>query len=262
MPDASENVSESVGETVTNNVREIHPVILNIKNAIDSIAEFFDFIKTKINLICESISSYVEDIEEMVSRIVNQIRKFRSELKNALRMIENLIVSKIKRCADSINVLLSKMIKSFANSIYDSIMGSTIDNDLKKTITPSLIQTIVKGVLESLIVNPLLSLVKDTIFETFQKIVNKIRFISNKIDEIVNKALKPFETVERTIEESINMVHSVKSIPLRLLNRVQQQGPDVFRKPPKEIINNFETVVNQDIESLKKKREKLLKAMR
>ena len=116
--------------------------------------------------------------------------------------------------------------------------------------------------MESLIVNPLLSLVKDTIFETFQKIVNKIRFISNKIDEIVNKALKPFETVERTIEESINMVHSVKSIPLRLLNRVQQQGPDVFRKPPKEIINNFETVVNQDIESLKKKREKLLKAMR
>lgn len=262
IPDASENVSESVGETVNNNVREIHPVILNIKNAIDSISEFFNFIKTKINLICVSISPYVEDVGEMVSRIVNQIRKFRSELKNALRMIENLIVTKIKRCADSINVLLSKMIKSFANSIYDSIMGSTIDNDLKKTITPSLIQTIVKGVLQSLIVDPLLSLVKDTIFETFQKIVNKIRFISNKIDEIVNKALKPYESVERSVEESVNAYHTVRSIPLRLLNRVQQQGPDVFRKPPKEIINNFETVVNQDIESLKKKREKLLKALR
>mgnify|MGYP002516846078 CR=1 FL=1 len=224
---------------MNNNVREIHPVILNIKNAIDSISEFFNFIKTKINLICVSISPYVEDIEEMVSRIVNQIRKFRSELKNALRMIENLIVTKIKRCADSINVLLSKMIKSFANSIYDSIMGSTIDNDLKKTITPSLIQTIVKGVLESLIANPLLSLVKDTIFETFQKIVNKIRFISNKIDEIVNKALKPYESVERSVEESINAYHTVRSIPLRLLNRVQEQGPDVFRKPPKEIINNL-----------------------
>jgi hypothetical protein len=262
MPDASENVSESVGETVNNNVREIHPVILNIKNAIDSISEFFVFIKTKIYVICESISPYVDDIEEMVSRIVNQIRRFRSELKNALRMIENLIVTKIKRCADSINVLLSKMIKSFGDSIYDSIMGSTIDNDVKKTITPLLIQQIVKGVLDSLIVNPLSSLVKDTIFETFQKIVNKIRFMSNKIDEIVNKALKPFESVERTVEESIDAYQTVKSIPLRLLNRVQQQGPDVFRKPPKEIINNFETVVNQDIESLKKKREKLLKAMR
>jgi hypothetical protein len=198
----------------------------------------------------------------MVSRIVNQIRRFRSELKNALRMIENLIVTKIKRCADSINVLLSKMIKSFGNSIYDSIMGSTIDNDVKKTITPLLIQQIVKGVLDSLIVNPLSSLVKDTIFETFQKIVNKIRFMSNKIDEIVNKALKPYESVERTVEESIDAYQTVKSIPLRLLNRVQQQGPDIFRKPPKEIINNFETVVNQDIESLKKKREKLLKALR
>lgn len=261
-PEALENVTTAISSSINVAYKEIKPIIDMIRNTVNAISEFFNSILSKFDIISDSAKPYKNNIPELISRITNSLRKFRSEIKSCLRNIENLIISEIKKYADDISMCLNKMVKAFALNIYCAIMNTVVDSDKKLSINALIIHSLLVTVLKVLFVDPLTSMIKDKIYGVFKNIVNNIRVISNKIDIIINSVTKPFESVEKTIDESIKLSQNIKSVPKRIMNRVQQQGPDIFRKSPKKIINTTENDIKQDLQSLKNKREKILKGLR
>ena len=260
--ESQSNVTDAIKETLETLYKKIKPVADAIQNSINSIKEYVNDLISKFSEIGESITNCTNDNKEVTSRIINNIRKYKSEIYSYILKIENLILSEIKKFVNDIVSYIRKIVDTLSYNIYKSIMDTIMDSELKESVNMSMINSLLKMAIKPLIVDTMESLIQDKVYAPFNGIVSKINQIKSTINGIVNSVMAPFNSIERTVSESIQLLETNKNTPERILNMVQQQGPNIIRQSPKVIIENTGSSIKRDIETLKKKREQILKGLR